>query len=131
MIRLVWNAQPWQHGRPGVGRIQSRRGLECWGQSFHFNLWTTGPQCLFLFQQGHAFGEGTWVQMKQGERLWQRRHHFGGLCEASGADESKVATVGSEWAPVASGKRRGLGAHEGHGAEYSQRAQELQKIWQC
>lgn len=59
-------------------------------------MWTTGPQCLFLFQQGRALGEGTGVQMKQGEGLWQGRHHFGGLCEASGADESKVATVGCQ-----------------------------------
>lgn len=37
----------------------------------------------------------------------------------------------SGWAPVASGERRGLGAHEGHGADCCQRAQELQEVWQC
>lgn len=98
-----------------MGRIQSRRALECWAQ-FSFEHVDHRISASFLVSTGPCIWGRYWVQMKQGEGLWQRRHHFGGLRKGSGADESKVATVG--WQEVGGnqwpqGSREDLGPMKG------------------
>ena len=97
----------WSVGSTGGQDPVGVRARGAWNAGYRVCISTRGPQGLSVLScfsrsmcSGPRIWEGTWVQVKQGRRLWQQRHQLGDLCNGLGADESRAAaakTAGSGW----------------------------------